>query len=170
MKFTRKELIATDATMNQMRNAVYILVRLMEKNGIKDPKEQLRKMGRNIARTYINYWKPSEVITLKNLKDVITTIYQKVLNSTISIEINELEKEILIQDFKCALCKYHYDDLEIAGCEILLGMISEFISLINQKSYSSSSIFLEPYMINESRTYGDKSCIQIFRYKVGKEG
>ncbi|MFX1306503.1 MAG: hypothetical protein ACFE91_06215 [Promethearchaeota archaeon] len=170
MKFTRKELIATDATMNQMRNAVYILVRLMEKNGIKDPKEQLRKMGRNIARTYINYWKPSEVITLKNLKDVITTIYQKVLNSTISIEINELEKEIIVQDFKCALCKYHYDDLEIAGCEILLGMISEFISLINQKSYTSSSIFLEPYMINESRTYGDKSCIQIFRYKVGKEG
>jgi len=170
MKFTRKELIETDATMNQMRNAVYILVRLMEKNGIQEPKENLRKMGRNIAKTYINYWKPTEIITLKNLKDFITTIYQKVLNSTISIEINESEKEVTVQDYKCALCKYHYDDLEIAGCEILLGMVSEFISLINQESYNSSSIFLEPHVINESRAYGDKSCIQTFNYKIGKEG
>ncbi len=170
MKFTRKELIETDATMNQMRNAVYILVRLMEKNGIKELKENFRKMGRNIARTYINYWKPIEVITLKNLKDVITTIYQKVLNSTVSIEINELEKEINIQDYKCALCKYHHDDLEIAGCEILLGMISEFILLINQKSYNSSSIFLEPHIIKQSRAFGDKSCIQTFKYKTGTEG
>ena len=55
MNFTRKELIQTEATMNQMRNAIYHLARLMEKNRIKDSKEKLRRMGQNIAKTYIQY-------------------------------------------------------------------------------------------------------------------
>lgn len=170
MNFSRKELVQTEATMNQMRNAVYHLARLMEKNAIQESKENFRRMGKNIARTYINYWKPTEIITLTNLKDVITTIYQKVLESTISIEINETEKLIKVKDYKCALCKYHYDDLEIAGCEIILGMVSEFISLISRESNEPLSIFLEPFEVNESRAYGNKTCIQIYKYKLGKEG
>ncbi len=170
MNFSRKELIETDATMNQMRNAIYILTRLMEKNGISDSKDHLRRMGQNIAKTYINYWQPTNIVTINNIKDVITTIYQKVMNSVVSLEINELEREIRVQDYKCALCKYQYADIEIAGCEILLGLISEFISLISKESSDPSSITLEPYKVNESRAYGNKSCIQIFKYKIGKEG
>jgi len=170
MNFSRKELIETDATMNQMRNAVYVLVRLMEKNKIQNSKERLRKMGQNIARTYINYWKPTEVVTLANLKDVITTIYQKILNSTVSIEINEVDKLLNVQDYRCALCKYHYDDLEIAGCEVLLGLVSEYVTLISNESSESSSVFLEPYEIVESRAYGNKKCLQVFKYKIRKEG
>ncbi len=169
MNFSRKQLIETDATMNQMRNAVYILIRLMEKNGVEDSKDSLRRMGQNIAKTYINYWKPTNIVTLNNIKDVITTIYQKVLNSAVSLEINESEREIRVQDYKCALCKYHYSDIEIAGCEILLGLISEFISLINKELYEQSSITLEPYKVYQSKAYGNKSCIQIFKYKTGKE-
>jgi hypothetical protein len=169
MNFTRKELIETDATMNQMRNAVYILARLMEKNGISNSKDHLRNMGRNIAKTYVNYWKPTNNVTITNIKDVLTTIYQKVLNSVISLDINESEREIRVQDYKCALCKYHYGDIEIAGCEILLGLISEFISLINKGSYEQSSITLEPYKVSESKAYGNKSCILIFKYRIGKE-
>ena len=59
MNFSRKELIQTDATMNQMRNSIYILARFMENNGVSDSKERLRRMGKNIARTYFNYWKPT---------------------------------------------------------------------------------------------------------------
>jgi ribosomal protein L25 (general stress protein Ctc) len=167
MNYSRKELTETEITMNQMRNSLYNLVRFMEKNGIKDLKEKIRRMGQNIARTYIRYWKPSDVVTITNLKDIITTIYQKVLNSTISIEMNDLEKHVIVQDYKCALCKYHYDDLEIAGCEILLGMVSEFVSLISKESTDSSSIILEPLEVRESRTNGNKSCIQIYKYKRG---
>ena len=142
----------------------------MEKNGINDSKGNLRRMGQNIAKTYINYWKPVNIVTINNVKDVISTIYQKVLNSVVSIDINESEREIKVQDYKCALCKYRYSDVEIAGCEILLGFISEFISLINKESYEHSSITLKPYKVYESKAYGNKSCIQIFKYKVSSEG
>lgn len=169
MNFSRKELIQTEATMNQMRNAVFHLARLMEKNGIENSKEKLRKMGQNIAKTYINYWKPTEVITLTNLKDVITTIYQKVLHSAVSIEINEIEKVIKVRDYSCALCKYHYEDVEIAGCEILLGLVSELITLISKESQGSTPLILKPYEVIESRAYGNKSCIQAFKYKMEKE-
>ena len=112
----------------------------------------------------------SNLINTSNLKDVITTIYQKILNSSVSIEINQEESLIEIQDYKCALCKYHYDDMEIAGCEIILGMVSEIISLISQESHDSSSIFLEPYDVTESRAYGNKTCIQLYKYKIGEKG
>jgi hypothetical protein len=170
MNFSREELIQTEATMNQMRNAIYHLARLMEKNGIKDSIERLRRMGQNIARTYVNHWIPTDNITLSNLKDVLTTIYQKVLNSAVSVEINELEKEIRVKDYRCALCKYHYEDIEIAGCEILLGLMSEFITLISNESDQLSSVFLEPLKVVESRAYGNKTCIQSFKYKIGREG
>ncbi len=165
MNYTRKELIQTETTMNQMRNSLYILVRFMKKNAIKDPEENFRRMGKNIARTFIKYWQPTEIVTIKNLKDVITTIYQKVLNSSISVEINDTEDLVIVQDYKCALCKYQYEDVEIAGCEILLGMVSEFISLINKESNDSKSLYLEPYEVKESRAYGNKSCMQLYKYR-----
>ncbi len=169
MNFSRKELIQTETTMNQMRNSVYGLVRFMEKNRIQEVKEKLRKMGQNIARTYINYWKPTETVTITNIKDVITTIYQKILNSAISIEIDKLKKEIIVKDPKCALCKYHHEDIEIAGCEILIGMVSEFVYLINKDFGEPSFIFLKPSEVKESRTFGSKSCIQVFKYNEGRE-
>jgi preprotein translocase subunit SecA len=170
MNFSRKELIETDATMNQMRNSIYILARLMEKNGISDLKQKLRKMGQNIARTYLQYWIPIDTVNFSNLKDVITTIYQKVLNSSISIEIDNVENVVKVQDYRCALCKYHYDDVEIAGCEIILGLVSEFINLLNKKSNEQAKIILKPEEVVESRAYGGKSCIQLFKYKIGEEG
>ena len=168
MNFSRKELIETDATMNQMRNSIHIIASLMEKNGLPDLKDRLRKMGQNIARTYLQYWRPTDIVKISNLKDVITTIYQKVLNSSPSVEINDAENIVKVQDYKCALCKYHYDDIEIAGCEIILGMVSVFISIISKESPDPSSVFLEPYKVEESRAYGNKSCIQLYKYKTGK--
>ena len=158
----------TEATMNQMRNSVYELTRFMKKNGILDLKSTLRRMGQNLARTYIHYWKPTDTVKITNLKDVITTIYQKILNSSISIEINDTESMVKVQDYKCALCKYQYDDIDIAGCEIILGMVSEFVSLISRESLGSSSIFLKPYNVEESRVFGNKSCIQLYKYSTEK--
>ena len=168
MNYSRKDLTQTEATMNQMRNSVYELTRFMKKNGILDLKSTLRRMGQNLARTYIHYWKPTDTVKITNLKDVITTIYQKILNSSISIEINDTESMVKVQDYKCALCKYQYDDIDIAGCEIILGMVSEFVSLISRESLGSSSIFLKPYNVEESRVFGNKACIQLYKYSTEK--
>ena len=166
MNFSRKELIQSDATMNQMRNAIYELARLMEKNGISDLTNKLRGMGQEMAKTIINYWKPTETVSLSNIKDVVATIYQKILNSSISIEIDESQNLIKVRDQNCALCKYQYDDIEIAGCEIIIGMVSEIISHISKESNEMSSVSIEPFKILESRTFGNKTCIQVYKYKI----
>ena len=167
MNFSRKDLVQTDATMNQMRNSIHILATFMEKNGIANLKEKLRKMGQNIAKTYLRYWKPTDTVNISNLKDVITTVYQKILNSSPSIELNDAENLVRVRDSNCALCKYHYDEIEIAGCEIILGMVSEIISHISKESNDVSSVFFEPYEVIESRAYGNKTCIQVYKYKLG---
>ncbi|MFX0028490.1 MAG: hypothetical protein ACFE8B_04740 [Candidatus Hermodarchaeota archaeon] len=167
MNFSRKELIQSDATMNQMRNAIYELARIMERNGVSELNNRLRRMGQDIGKTFFKHWKAIDVVNLTNLKDVLTTIYQKILNSSISIEIDETKNLIKVRDTNCALCKYHYDDIEIAGCEIVIGMVSEIISSINKESPESFSFSIEPVEILESRAYGDKVCIQLYKYKIG---
>ncbi len=164
MKLTREDLIQSDATMNQMRNMVYHLERFMKINGVSETRENLRRMGRNIARTYIKYWKPIDTINLSNVRDVITTIYKNILNSSVSIDIDKSNKSISVKDNDCSLCKYHINDIDVAGCEIIAAMIAEFISCINTEK---SSIILEPLDILESRTFGHKSCIQKFKYEEG---
>ncbi|MFX0080226.1 MAG: hypothetical protein ACFE94_00580 [Candidatus Hodarchaeota archaeon] len=170
MNFSRKDLVQTDATMNQMRNSIHILATFMERNGLTDLKERLRKMGKNIAKTYMKYWKPTDTVNVSNLKDVITTIYQKVLNSSPSIELSEAENIVRVRDSNCALCKYHYDEIEIAGCEIILGMVSEIISHISRESKGISSLVFKPHEVIESRAYGNKTCIQVYKYKIGRRG
>jgi hypothetical protein len=166
MNYNRNELVNAEATMNQIRNAIYHLARYMLKNDVKNLEERLRRMGKNIAKTYITYWKPIEEVNLFNLKDVISTIYKHILNSSIAVEINEREKLLIVKDSNCALCKYHYDDIEIAGCEILLGMISELVNLINQDLQIPSLLTLSPVKVQESKALGNEMCVQIFKYNI----
>jgi hypothetical protein len=165
MNYTKADVLQAEATMNQMRNAIYHLARFMEKNGKKDIVERLRGMGQNIARTLFNYWKPINIVTLSNVKDVVSTIYQKILISSVSIEIKD--DLLSVKDTNCALCKYHYEDLNVAGCEIILGFVSEFISLISKKSKELTSIYLEPHKVEMSKSYGHPSCIQVYNIKKG---
>jgi predicted hydrocarbon binding protein len=162
MNLTRDDLIQSDATMNQMRNMVYHLERFMKINGVSETRDNLKRMGRNIARTYVKYWKPIDSINISNVRDVIVTIYKHILNSTVSIEIDKSNKTITVQDNDCSLCKYHKNDIDVAGCEIIAAMVSEFVTLINKEK---SLLTLEPSDILESRTFGHKSCIQSFKYK-----
>ena len=167
MNYSRHDLVQTDATMNQMRNAIYHLARFMKKNGVKKIDERLRRMGANMARTIFNYWKPIDIVDASNVKDVITTIYQKILSSSVTIEINEISKVITIKDYKCALCKYKYEDLDISGCEVLIALIAEYINLISKSSQSSSALFVTPLNVVESKSYGDNVCSIELKYKIG---
>ena len=164
MNLTRDDLIQSDATMNQMRNMIYHLERFMKLNGVSEIRDKLRRMGRNIARTYIKYWKPIDIVNKVNLNDVITTIYKKILNSSVSVEFDETNKIVMVKDNDCSLCKYHFNDIDVAGCEIIAAMLSEIINCINKEK---SSLILEPLDILESQTFGHKSCIQSFKYKEG---
>jgi len=140
----------------------------MKKNGITEIKERFRRMGKNIAHTYLKYWKPINVINEDNVKDVIATVYKNIINSNVSIEFDSNEKLIIVRDTDCPLCKYHFEDIEVAGCEILAAMIAEMVFLINKESETPSSLSLKPLDINESRVLGSKNCIQIFKYTGGR--
>jgi hypothetical protein len=165
MNYTREELVKSDATMNQLRNAIYHLERFMKLNGIADIRKRLRRMGRNIAQTYSNYWKPIDSVNLENIKDVLATLYKNILNSGVSIELDTSNNTITVKDSNCALCKYHFEDINEAGCEIILAMMAEFILLINKGSESVFS--LEPFEVSESQSLGHKICIHHYKYKVG---
>ncbi len=165
MNYSKADVLKAEATMNQMRNAIYHLTRFMQKNGKTDQIKRLRRMGRNIARTIFNYWKPISMVTAVNVKDVISTIYKKIFISNVVIEIKD--DLISVKENNCALCKYQYEDVNIAGCEITLGLVSEFISLISKKSKDMASIYLEPYKIEQSKALGHTSCIQVYQIKSG---
>ncbi|TXT65887.1 MAG: hypothetical protein BAJALOKI3v1_60026 [Promethearchaeota archaeon] len=167
MNYTRNDLLLADATMNQLRNAIYHLARFMNKNGVDNLKERLREMGKNISKTYLKYWSPTETVNLDNVREVIATIYNKILQSSVSVELNEAENLVVVHDSSCPLCKYQYDDIHIAGCEIILGMISEYINLINGNSRDKTILITEPVRVQESRALGNNSCVQIFKYRVG---
>ncbi len=167
MNYTRDDLFQVQATTNQTRNCTYHLIRFMVKNGVKDFEVRLRRMGRNIARTIYNYWKPIDSVNISNVKNVISTIYHKILNSSVGIEISETNQTIVIKDNKCALCRYHYEDINISGCEILIGFIAEFINLISKESKDSSALFLTPLNVLESRSFGNQSCVIGLQYKIG---
>jgi len=165
MNYSRKELVQSEATMNQMRNSVYILQRFMKNNGLTEIKQRFKRMGQNIAHTYVKYWKPIEIINLNNISDGLATIYKNILSSTVSIEINSTNNTISVKDNDCALCKYPFDDIEVAGCEIIANMIAEFVNLINTQS--GTPFTLEPINIKESRAFGNKSCIHVYKYLEG---
>lgn len=169
MSYTRKDLVQSDATMNQMRNAIYHLERFMKNNGISEIKQRFHRMGQNIANTYIKHWKPIDKVDITNIKSVLATIYKNILNSTVSIEINDYEKLIIIRDSDCPLCKYHFEDIQVAGCEIIAAMVVELVSLINKQANNNSSFSIHPIEIKESRTFGNKSCIQLIKYDNGGE-
>jgi hypothetical protein len=165
MNYSRADLVQTNATMNQLRNAIYHLQRFMKRNDITEVRSRLRRMGKNIAHTYLNTWRPIEKVTFTNVKDVLATIYRNVLNSNISIELDEVNKKITIQDNDCALCKYHFSDINVAGCEIIGSMVVEFINIINSKQ-NGFKIGMQD--INESKVFGHNSCKHVYSYTGGK--
>ena len=167
MNYTREELVQSDACLNQLRNAVYHLERFMKLNAITDIRTNLRRMGKNIAQTYSKYWKPIDSVNLENIKDVLATLYKNILNSGVSIELDNLENSIMVKDSDCALCKYHFEDIDEAGCEIILAMMAEFVALINKESESKPNFSIEPFEVSESRSLGHKICIHRYKYKVG---
>ncbi|MHA1274074.1 MAG: hypothetical protein ACTSQP_02530 [Promethearchaeota archaeon] len=164
MNYTRNELLSAEATMNQMRNAITHLIRFMRKNKVDNVIERLRRMGKNIGSTFVNYWKPTDNITQKNIKDVLATIYQYIFSSSVAIELDSSQNLIFIRDYKCPMCKYQFEDIKEAGCEIIIAMVAEMVSKISEISNNKDALFLEPVKIQESKAFGHRSCLQVYKY------
>ena len=52
MNYSRNELVKSEATVNQMRNSIYILQRFMKVNGLTEIKQRLKRMG----QLKCNHW------------------------------------------------------------------------------------------------------------------
>jgi hypothetical protein len=106
-------------------------------------------------------------VNLVNLKDVIATIYKNILNSSVSVDLDEVNKTILVKDNDCPLCKYIFDDIDIAGCELISALVAEFINKLNERSEGKSSLRIESLAVEESRTMGHNYCVQSYKYQGG---
>lgn len=158
---TREDLMQSYATMNQMRNVVYHMVKFMMEKGIKenDIIIRLKRMGKNIAATEATLFK----IQKSEPDLMIKQIYSDVLDSkvTITTEQNPASNSVIytIEDKKCALCKYRREDISVSPGELIPSMVSELLSMNGVKVLN--------YKVVHSRTLGDLSCVH--SYEVVKE-
>ena len=83
------------------------------------------------------------------------------------IDINEKDNQITVKDNKCPLCKYKFEDINVAGCEILIAIVSEMVTLISKESKDKDSLFLEALEVKESKALGQNVCTQVYKYKIG---
>ncbi|MCK4237572.1 MAG: hypothetical protein KAX33_00510 [Candidatus Lokiarchaeota archaeon] len=162
MNYTRSDLVLADAAMNQMRNAIYHLIRFMKRENIKDINMRLQRIGKNIASTYGRYWLPNSALTKENLVIILKDIYSTIFKSKISIEVNFEKKILKILDNKCSLCKYNYPDIDVPGCEVLQGFLPNFINILNTKYPNEKIISVKRKEVSRSRAIGDSQCVQEF--------
>lgn len=162
MNYTRAELVHGESAMNQMRNAIYHLVRYMKAENVEDVKDRLNRMGKNIALTFSRYWHPEAPLTIKTLDIVLKDIYFTIFKSKIIIELDTTNNILKIIDTKCCLCKYNYPDIDIAGCEIIQGFLPVFIEELNNKILQKDAILLKPKGVSKSKAIGNVHCLQEF--------
>ncbi|MHA1675437.1 MAG: hypothetical protein ACTSYI_17640, partial [Promethearchaeota archaeon] len=144
---TRKAIISDKMGFNQMRNGIYWLQRIMKRFNLTDEEtyKRMKEMGTNIGATYAMNYTP----IAKDISELLKELYRITLNSKVTV--TQKENRYYIEDKKCALCKYKYDDVHIPGCNISVSMIHEMLA---REGYEISS-----FEVIESRALGNKSCI-----------
>jgi predicted hydrocarbon binding protein len=166
MNYSRADLVQATSASNQMRNAVYHLIRFMRREKVEDIRERLRRMGKNIALTFSRYWLPNVPLTKETLKSIVKDIYQTIFKSKIVPEVDFDKKILRITDSKCCLCKYNYPDIEIAGCEVIEGLLPTYIDILNKQFPQRTTISLRPSSVLKSKAVGDIHCLQQFEIIV----
>ncbi len=151
---SRAELINKTAVMNQMRNAVYHLMRFLKSKNVKDMKAELLEMGRNLGTSYAKVWN----ISKSGLENDLKIIYDTVIHSKISIRNIENDTLIEITDDKCPLCKYKYEDIDTAGCYVIIGMVEAIMKSIGYNSFQAKGV-------TESKTNGNDVCKHLYKIK-----
>jgi len=145
---TRQALIRKKMGFNQMRNALYWLQRLFQKNNFSaaEIETHLIKMGENIGATYSQSIAPS----ILSPKELLQELYSLTVNSKVNVE-QISDNAYTVIDKKCALCKYQYEDITVPGCSIEIGMISEMLERSGFHVLSRSVL--------ESKALGHDQCV-----------
>lgn len=148
-----KSLIGGTVAINQFRNSIYELILALktEKNyKSEDIIKILKEMGRNIAIYYFKFWQNNS----KGLEDEIKEIYHTIFGKKVKITVDS--NKILVTQKDCPFCKYIREDVGIAGCNIIIGLIEQYSEDFNIPNLVGSVI--------SSKTFGDKKCIHQFDY------
>ena len=155
---TRESLLEMKIVINQMRNAIYEIQKILMIRGRTEGEaaRELRQMGKNIARSFAKIWKPVEKDTTSMLKE----IYKFVFNSKVKIE--RQTNLIQVTDSGCALCKYERPDVPIPGCILIIGFIEEFTSILHETQGTTK---LEG-VVTETKTHGNSNCVHQYIMKA----
>ncbi len=151
---SRENLLNSLAPFNQIRNALYQTIRFMQEKNANVP-EDLRRMGRDIARTFVKCWVPPMGNPAQNLRE----IYQFVTGSKVKVE--TAGRVLRVVDKKCRLCNIKYSDIDHAGCEIIAAMVAEFFAQAHAKGATTANLTL--LGVDKSRARGDAQCVHVFQ-------
>ncbi|MHA1732870.1 MAG: hypothetical protein ACTSU5_13070 [Promethearchaeota archaeon] len=157
--YTRAELAGHKATANQLRNTVYHVIRKMRAHyGVPVP-DRLREMGRRIAETYSEFWNPRE----RDMQRLLKEIYATVFASKVRIDYDKAGGVVRVTDKKCALCKYRKEDLDEAGCEVIVGFVERLVDKI--RPVRGLSWALESVGVEKTPVRGDPACEHVYRVR-----
>ncbi len=151
---SREGLLGSLAPFNQIRNALYQLIRFMQEKNVNVP-EDLRRMGRDIARTFSKYWLPP----MDNPAHALREVYQFVTGSKVKVE--TAGRILRVVDKKCRLCNMKYADIEHAGCEVIAAMVTEFFAQAHVKGATTVNLVL--LGVDKSRARGDNQCVHVYQ-------
>ncbi|GAB4310553.1 MAG: hypothetical protein Kow0069_10800 [Promethearchaeota archaeon] len=160
--YTRAELFEHVATMNQLRNTVYHVIRLMQRTSRDMVVDRLRAMGRRIAETFVETWTPKPQEPARLLR----VLYATALGSKrVKIDVGGPGGLVRVVDKKCAMCKYPVEDVDAAGCEITAGFVARVVQLMKESGRLDWS--LEVVGVDKSKTRGDQTCDHLYRIRGG---
>lgn len=149
-KSAREVLLENQAPFNQMRNTIYHLIRFIRDKGARDVPGALQRMGRNAARTMRAYWEPDP----GSLEDQFQEAYRFVVGSKVKVRRDQRRQRVVrVEDKKCRFCKYDYEDVDLAGCEIVVGFMVELFGLAGGE-------------VVATRTRGDSRCVHEYRVEA----
>lgn len=156
---SRVDVLNKKFKVNQIRNAIYFYINHL-KGDLNKSKEEavelLKEMGRKIALTYANYWKPE----YKDVLDLMREIHRSVFKTAARVRDNEGEISVISRS--CPLCKYPRENIDVAGHNIILGFIETFFELLSKDDPQIPKI---NGVSETSRIFGEKKCK--YTFKIG---
>jgi hypothetical protein len=158
---SRADLMKKKFKINQLRNAVYDYINYLKIDkqvGSGDILNLLKQMGHRIATTYANYWKPTG---MKDALDFMREIHRTVFKTAARVR-QESDSQISVVSRSCPLCRYKYENLDVAGCNLIVGFIETFFEI---QSKTDPNLPRLEGTVETSRTFGESYCKYTFEVK-----
>ncbi len=155
-ELTRDDLVFRKTGFNQLRNSIYWLQRYMAQMGLPahEIRKRMLKMGENMGATFSKHLD----LPTSETKQYFEKLYITIVHSKVSVV--QQGNTFHITDSKCPNCKYSYPDIEVAGCNMTVGMMAEILE--------RNGLKLVDKKVLRSRTYGDSECVHSYTLEEGE--